>query len=197
MADMELIAALEVLSEWRSEELVVATMGASREWRRLSDHRFDFHFIPSTMSGGLPLGLGLALARPDKQVIVLSGDGSLLMSLGSLLTASAAGCPNLTLLLIDNGVYEVTGGQHLVGDGEQVDWVSLATAARFPSVSRFDDLATWKSEARHALTQPGPRFIDLVVAPMSGDTSAVVPGPMAPRIKALREALAAAPTGSI
>ena len=186
---MPIVGALEVLRAWRTDEIVIATMGASREWRRLSDHPRDFHYIPSTMGGGLPLAVGLAVAQPDKHVLVLSGDGSLLMSLGSLLTTTAAGCANLTVLLVDNGVYEVTGGQSLVTGSAAVDWPALADAARFPHVDRFDELAHWQSAAAAALERPGPRFIDLVVEPQEGDVAAVVPSPMAARVAKLRAAL--------
>ena len=185
---MSLVAALEVLSAWRTDEVVIATMGSSREWRRLSDHPRDFHYLPSTMGGALPLAVGLAVAQPDKHVVVLSGDGSLLMSLGSLLTAAAAACTNLTVALIDNGVYEVTGGQALV-TGASLDWPALATAARFAHVERFDDVSHWQTAAAATLKQPGPRFIDLVVEPQEGDVAAVAPSAMAARVAALRAAL--------
>ena len=186
---IELVAALEVITAWRTDEIVIATMGSSREWRRLSNDPRDFHYIPSTMSGGVPLGVGLAIAQPDKHVVVLSGDGSLLMSLGSLLTTTAAQCENLTIIVIDNGVYEVTGGQQLVAGSTAVDWPALAAAAGFPVVARFDDLTKWQSAAGPTLERPGPRFIDLVVRPESGDVSAVVPGPMRDRLAAFRAAL--------
>ena len=88
-----LVSALQVLHDLRRDQVIVTTMGAAREWMRLSDHPLDFHYVPSTMGGGIPLALGIALSRPGHDVIVLSGDGSLLMSLGSLVTVAANNVP--------------------------------------------------------------------------------------------------------
>ena len=57
------------------------------------------------------IGLGLALARPDRRVIVCDGEGALLMNLGSLATIAVMGPPNLTVIVWDNGEYATTGGQ--------------------------------------------------------------------------------------
>lgn len=186
---MTLLGALQVLAGVRSDQVVVTTMSAAREWMRLSDHPLDFHYVPSTMGGGLSLGLGIALARPGRDVIVLSGDGCLLMNLGSLVTAAAGERQNLTVIVIDNGVYETTGGQQLVTTGSPIDLAGMARAARFASVAEFDNLEAWKEGAAAALTQPGPRFIILKVTPVSGDYALNAPGPMAERIVAFRAAL--------
>ncbi len=79
---MPLVAALEVLAGLRRDEIVITTMGAAREWPRLSQHPLDFHYIPSAMGEAPALALGLALALPSREVIVLNGDGCMLMNLG-------------------------------------------------------------------------------------------------------------------
>jgi len=186
---MTLVGALQVLADLRRDQVVVTTMSAAREWQRLVDHPLDFHYVPSTMGGGLALALGIALAQPQRDVIVLSGDGSLLMNLGSLVTATASKGHNLTVIVVDNGVYETTGGQKLVTTSCPIDLAGMALAARFASVAEFDNLDAWKEGAAAALTQPGPRFIVLKVAPASGDYTLDAPGPMADRIKAFRAAL--------
>ena len=88
---MPLVAALEVLAGLRRDEVVITTMGAAREWPRLSHHPLDFHYIPSAMGEAPALGLGLALAQPSREVIVLNGDGCMLMNLGALVTIVASG----------------------------------------------------------------------------------------------------------
>ncbi len=188
---MRLVSALQVLLDLRRDQVVVTTMGAAREWMRLSDHRLDFHFVPSTMGGGLPLALGIALAVPSREVIVLSGDGSLLMSLGSLVTVAASEVPNLTAIIIDNGVYEITGGQKLVTSLRPIDSIGMARAAGFTTVAEFDELSNWKSDAAEALTQPGPRIISLKVAPVRSGYHLEIPGPMPQRIASFRAALQA------
>ena len=74
---MPLVAALEVLVSLRQDRIVVTTMGAAREWPKLSRHPLDFHYIPSAMGEAPALGLGLALAKPTREVLVLNGDGAI------------------------------------------------------------------------------------------------------------------------
>src|SRR5947209_17599645 len=108
--------ALEVLARERGRNIVVATMTAVGLWPQLSDSPLDFAYMPSAMGQGPALGLGLALAHPERGVIVLNGDGSMLMNLGSLVTL-ANHPANICLVIIDNGIYEVTGGPPTAGSG--------------------------------------------------------------------------------
>ena len=81
-------------------------------------------------------------------MIAFNGDGCMLMSLGCLVTGwFASGAKNLTVIVLENGVYEVTGGQRTAGANAPVDFVAVAQAAGFASTARFDDLAEWKSGA--------------------------------------------------
>ena len=125
--------------------------------------------------------LGLALAQPEREVIAFNGDGCMLMSLGCLVTIVASGAKNLTLIVLENGVYEVTGGQHTAGDAAHVDFIGMARAAGFTSSARFTDLEDWRARAAEALAIPGPRFIVLEVARVA-DHELVSPGPMQPRL---------------
>jgi thiamine pyrophosphate-dependent acetolactate synthase large subunit-like protein len=185
---MPLVPALEVLLARRRDEIVVTTMGSAREWPRISQHPLDFHYIPSAMGHAPMLALGLALAQPQREVIAFNGDGCMLMSLGCLVTIVASGTKNLSLVLLENGVYEVTGGQYTAGDVAQVDFVAMARAAGFTSTARFADLEDWRTHAADVLALPGPRFIVLEVARVA-DHELVSPGPMAARIARFREAL--------
>ena len=115
------------------------------------------------MGGAIPLALGLAMARPRRQVLVVSGDGALLMNLGSLVTVAGSGAANLTVVVLENELYEVTGGQKTAAAGAAVDFASLARAAGFASALSFDDLAEWQSRAAKLLSLPGPRFVSLKV----------------------------------
>ena len=116
-AAMPLVRALDVLrSSRRDDEIVIPTMGSAREWMKLGDlHQLDFVLVPSAMGHGTSIGLGMALARPERRIIVCMGDGSLLMNLGSLASIVAARVPNLVVIVFDNGVYEVTGQQPTAG----------------------------------------------------------------------------------
>src|ERR1041385_2994365 len=108
--------ALEVLLTVRGDRVVITTMSSTGIWPQLSDSRLDFAFIPSSMGQGPALGLGLALAQPERGVIVVNGDGCTLMNLGCLVTL-ANHPARLYLVIIDNGLYEVTGGQPTAGAG--------------------------------------------------------------------------------
>src|SRR5689334_8387207 len=121
------LEALEVVARHRGDRVVVTTMGSVGLWPRLSDSPLDFHYIPSSMGQGPALGLGLALAQPGRGVIVLNGDGCTLMNLGSLVTLANTPA-DLFLIIIDNELYEVTGGQPTAGSGH-TDFAGLARAA--------------------------------------------------------------------
>jgi len=189
---MPLVVALQVLAAARSDQVVITTMGAAREWPKLSGHPLDFHYIPSAMGHAPALGLGVALAKAEREVIVLNGDGCTLMSLGCLVTIAASGAQNLTVIVLENGIYEVTGGQRTVAAG-QVDFMAVARAAGFESAWRFDDLDTWRDRVTSTLAAPGPRFIDLAVEPVGADYELMSPGPMNERLASFRSALAAPP----
>jgi len=190
---MPLVAALETLRDARGDRVVITSMGSAREWPRLSQHPLDFHYIPSTMGGAIPLALGLALAQPHREIIVLTGDGSLLMNLGSLITVAASGATNLTIVLLNNAVYEVTGGQATAAAQAGIAFSKLATDSGIRSVSAFNTLESWQAEVAAALNLPGPRFIELRTTPALGNFRLESPGPVAPRLAAFREAIKLAP----
>jgi thiamine pyrophosphate-dependent acetolactate synthase large subunit-like protein len=188
---LPLIATLETLLQLRGpRDVVITTMSAARETPNLSQHPLDFHFVPSAMGGGPPLGLGLALAQPLREVFVLTGDGSLLMNLGSLVTVVSSGATNITICVLDNGVFEVTGGQKTAATDVGVDYAGLARAAGFPNVAHFSDLDDMRRRLQHVLKQLGPRFLWLQVEPQTSQFELTAPGPINERIARFREALA-------
>ena len=83
---MPLPEVLQILHEARRDEVVVATMGSGREWSKFAPHPLDLVYVPSSMGQATSVGLGIALAQPDRKVVVCNGDGSMLMNLGSLVT---------------------------------------------------------------------------------------------------------------
>ena len=156
--------ALQALADYRSDrQIVISNQMSARLWPGISQHPLDFNYLSSTMGGAVPLGLGLALSRPDCEVIVLSGDGSLLMSLGCLVTVIASGATNLTIVLLDNGLYEVTGGQQTAGHQARVDYAALARAIGFKTVDSFSRIDDWRAGLESGKSIAGPRFIVLRV----------------------------------
>src|SRR5476649_1270187 len=98
-------ACLKVLARHRGDAVVVATYQAAFDWMRIAPHALNYVSI-GAMGQASSHALGLALGRPDRRVIVLDGDGSLLMNLGTLVTIAAAAPRNLLHFVCENGVYE-------------------------------------------------------------------------------------------
>ena len=179
--------ALEVLAAARREQVVITTMGSVAIWPELSDSPRDFHYLPSSMGQAVPLGLGLCLAKPGQGVVVLSGDGGLLMNLGCLVTVAQHAVP-LFIILIDNGLYEVTGGQDVPNAG-RTDFAAIARGAGLPRVHAFDTLGAWKTGAAACLEGSGPVFVWLKVKGERGKATPSAPRPMAEQIARLRGVL--------
>lgn len=180
--------ALEVLAQHRGQRIVVTTMSSVPIWSELSASPLDFAFIPSAMGEAPALGLGLALAQPQRGVIVTNGDGCTLMNLGSLVTL-AAHPANIYVLILDNGLYEVTGGQATAGAG-RTDFAGLARAAGIRRVYAFDALDAWRSGATECLSGAGPVVIWLKVEARYGQKTPKAPRPMKEQIERLQGALA-------
>jgi len=179
--------ALEVLAQHRGDHIVVTTMTAVGIWPELSNTPLDFAYMPSAMGHGPGLALGLALAQPGRGVVVVNGDGSMLMNLGSLATL-AAHPANVFVLVLDNGLYEVTGGQATAGAG-RADFAALARAAGIKRVHSFDTLADWQTGAAEALAGAGPALIWLKVEGRLGQKTPKPPRPMAEQIQRLQSIL--------
>jgi sulfopyruvate decarboxylase subunit beta len=178
--------ALAVLAAHRGDRIVLTTMGSIGIWPTLSDTPLDFAYIPSSMGQGVALGLGLALAT-GRGVIAVTGDGSLLMNLGCLVTVANHPAP-LAIILIDNGLYEVTGGQDVVGAG-RTDYAGLARAVGIRRVHTFSDEVLWRMAAAELLSDPGPAFVHLRVDGERGHKTPSPPRPMAEQVARLRAAL--------
>jgi thiamine pyrophosphate-dependent acetolactate synthase large subunit-like protein len=179
--------ALEVLVPHRGQRIVVTTMSSAGIWPQLSDSPLDFHYIPSAMGHAPALGLGLALAQPERGVIVLNGDGCMLMSLGSLVTL-ASHPANVYLIILENGIYEVTGGQPVAGAG-RVDFAAIAHGAGIQRTYTFGALAEWQAKAAEALSGPGPVVISLKVEARYGQQTPKPPRPITEQITRFQQAM--------
>jgi thiamine pyrophosphate-dependent acetolactate synthase large subunit-like protein len=184
---MTLRQAMEILAALRGERIVLTSMSSVGVWPCLSDSPLDFAYIPSAMGQAPPLGLGLALAQPQRGVIVVNGDGSTLMNLGCLVTL-AHHPAQLFLIIVDNGLYEVTGGQPTAGAG-RVDFAGLARAAGIRRVYSFAEAETWRAGSAEALSGEGPVVVCLKVEGRLGQTTPKPPRQMAEQIARLRQAI--------
>jgi thiamine pyrophosphate-dependent acetolactate synthase large subunit-like protein len=165
---------LAPLARLRGPRVVVTTMGMVRPWARHSESPLDFASGDSAMAHAADFALGVALARPERQVVCLNGDGSMLMSLGTLATIVESGARNLILFVIENGTYEVTGNQRVPGAGS-VDFAAMARAAGFARADRFDDAAAYEAALQGLLDGAGPVFVAVAVEP--GDEPPLGRGP--------------------
>jgi thiamine pyrophosphate-dependent acetolactate synthase large subunit-like protein len=187
---------LAPLSRLRGDRVVVTTMGLVRPWARHSDSPLDFASADSAMGHAADFALGLALARPERGVVCLNGDGSMLMTLGTLVTAAASGARNFVLFVAENGTYEVTGNQKVPGAG-RVDYAAMARAAGFPSAFRFREAAAYTDALPELLVAPGPVCVAVEVEPGEetplgrgpGQEAPYLRGSLAESARALREAL--------
>ena len=174
----------------RETDVVVTTMSAAKVWMDFGPlHPLDFVFVPSCMGHATSQALGIALAQPERRVICCNGDGSMLMSLGSLVTIAAEAPPNLTVIIMDNGIYEVTGGQPVP---HRPDFAALANASGIQNVFKFEKPSDWSAAAERLIDVRGTTVIVLEIEPQPDRPAPKSPGPAAARAIALRKALATA-----
>jgi thiamine pyrophosphate-dependent acetolactate synthase large subunit-like protein len=197
MPGMVLREAVAVVRDARGpSDIVVPSMGSAREWMALGAlHDLDLVLVPSAMGHATSFGLGLALAQPERRVIVLSGDGSLLMNLGTLVTISAQAPANLVVVVFVNGVYEVTGAQVTPAaiadrrDGTAIDYVGLARASGIRSLYHWSSLESWRAGVHRALEAEGPTVVILDVLTVPGVGGPRSPGPTSERSERFMRAL--------
>lgn len=127
--------------------LVVSGLGApSYDAAAAGDRPLNF-YLWGAMGGAAMIGLGLALAQPSRRVLVLTGDGEMLMGMGSLATIAAANAPNLAIAVLDNARYGETGSQHshtglttdLAAVAAACGWVATVTAYSMADVETLRD----------------------------------------------------------
>ena len=155
--------AVAALLAARGDALVVTGLG-SPTWDVAATSESPFNFyLWGAMGGAAMVGLGLALAQPSRRVIVITGDGELLMGLGSLATIGVARPSNLAIAVLDNERYGETGMQ-ASHTARGVDLAAIATASGFrasATVSTLDELTSWLPTLH---TADGPVFGVIKVA---------------------------------
>ena len=159
MAPMKPEDVLHAIAAQRGDAIVVPTMTTAPAWRTIAPGDLSVTCV-GFMGGASSLGLGLALARPDRRVLVLDGDGSLLMQLGSLATVAGAAPRNLVHFLFKNGVYHTSGAQVIQG-GLSVDFVMMAKGAGYRSAFAIDQLEDLKRRLPEILTAECPLLVEL------------------------------------
>jgi len=139
-------------------EVVVAGIGNANFDLFAAGPRPENFYMLGSMSLAVPIALGVALAQPSRRVFVLEGDGSVLMNLGALATVAMVAPQNLTIIVWDNGTYQITGGQ-TAATAEATDLVAVARGAGIAQSAWAKDEADFERLVGEALAGRGPRFI--------------------------------------
>ena len=134
----------------------------SREFHETGDRPDRFYMIGS-MGLASSMGLGLATARPDRTVVVLDGDGNVLMNMGTLASIAAEAPANLYHLVLDNGVHMSTGGQRTITDRVRLE--DVAGACGYRRAIRVESTEELERELEHFFDEPGPAMLLCAVEP--------------------------------
>ena len=133
-------AVARLLADRDENLLVVSGLGSpTYDVAAAGDHSSNF-YLWGAMGLAVPIGLGLALAQPEKRVLVVTGDGEMLMGMGSLATVGARRPPNLAIAVLDNEAFGETGGQQShTGLGTDLGAVALASGFAGAAMVRAAD----------------------------------------------------------
>ena len=144
-------------------DIVVAVYQSCFDWLALNPRDLNYVAV-GAMGQASSHALGLALANPERRVLVFDGDGSLLMNLGALVTIAGAAPANFHHFLFANRTYEVNGAHPLPG-ANVVDFAGLARAAGYAGSRSFGDLEQFKSGLPEVMQAPGPQMTVLEIVP--------------------------------
>lgn len=156
----------------RGDLLVVSGLGsATYDVAAAGDHPLNF-YLWGAMGGTAMIGLGLALARPDRRVVVLTGDGDMLMGIGSLATIGVKRPNNLSVVVLDNAHYGETGMQASATHAG-IDLVATALACRFKQARAVSHIG--EAPEIHTLLHSGKGPILITAHISAEDTPRVLP----------------------
>ena len=155
---MKRFECLQAIAALVKDELFVTTAGgATAEWNAV--HPSDGNIQVKTLGLCSSIGLGLAIALPNRKVFVFDGDGALWMNLGSLATIGLHRPKNLIHICWDNQQYESSGGEPTVATGGNIDFAGVARNAGIQSAHTAASVEELRQAVSHALTNDGPHFI--------------------------------------
>ena len=147
-----------LVARLRQEEAVVAGIGNTNFDLWAAGRRPQNFYMLGSMGLAVPIALGVAIAQPSRRVFALEGDGSLLMQLGALGTIATVNPRNLTVIVWDNGAYQITGSQPTL-TANTVDLVAIARGSGIERCAWATDEADFEALVDAALEGRGPVFI--------------------------------------
>ena len=155
---MQRYECLEQLAPLITDQLVVTSLSGQRvEWGHLSKH--EGNLLLGSMGNAVAVGLGLALALPNRKVIVLESDGSLLLSLFNLPTVAKMNPANLAVFVFDNQAYSGTKISEPTATAGKTDLAGMARSAGIENAITVRDVVGFKSKAAGAIGVAGLRFV--------------------------------------
>lgn len=160
---MHMADVVRVFAEHRGDAIVIPGR-SGRFWTNISETAFDLPLGDPAMGGHAGFGLGVALAQPNRRVVLFDSEGDILMSLGMLPTIAEQAPANFYHFVLDNEVYATTGGQP-VPNAKHVAYDVLARGAGYPRAHAFTELDAFSRELPGILRAPGPVFVAVKVLP--------------------------------
>jgi phosphonopyruvate decarboxylase len=142
--------------------LISGLAGPARDAAELADDGDNLFTMAGTMGAAVPMGLGVALAAPDSRVVVITGDGELLMKIGSLASVATMAPGNLSIVCIDNGCHGETGGQ-TGHTSHRTDLAKMAEGAGLASVMVLETEDQIDVAAKFLVDAQAPRFLQVRV----------------------------------
>ena len=158
---MQRMACFEKIAAARDGAIVVATYTSAFEWHRVDPNPLNFVSV-GAMGQASSHAVGLAIGLSDQKIIVLDGDGSLLMNLSTLTTIANTAPKNLVHFVIENGTYEANGGHPTPSQG-RADLAGMARAAGYAEAHSYEGLNQFAVDLPGLLAAPGPTFASLKV----------------------------------
>jgi thiamine pyrophosphate-dependent acetolactate synthase large subunit-like protein len=148
--------------------IVTGLAGAAKDTADYTKEAANAITLGGAMGAAVSMGLGVALSAPDQEVVVITGDGELMMSVGSLATVASMMPDNLSIICVDNGCHGETGGQpgHTA---RRTNLAVMAEGAGIPSTLTVEAADQLDAAAEFLIEAPAPRF--LLVRVMPGPSS--------------------------
>jgi thiamine pyrophosphate-dependent acetolactate synthase large subunit-like protein len=147
-----------LVAKLKHEEAVIGGIGNTNFDLWAAGQRPQNFYMLGSMGLGFPIALGVALAQPQRRVFGLEGDGSLLMQMGCLATIATLRPKNLTMIVMDNGIYQITGAQPTPA-AAVADIVAIAVASGLSNSAWAADEEDFERLVEQALSASGPTLI--------------------------------------
>jgi thiamine pyrophosphate-dependent acetolactate synthase large subunit-like protein len=148
----------KLVAKLKHEEAVIGGIGNTNFDLWAAGHRPQNFYMLGSMGLAFPIALGVALAQPSRRVFALEGDGSLLMQLGCLTTIATQAPKNLTLIVMDNGIYQITGAQPTPA-AATADIVAVAQGCGLANASWAADEDDFERLVEQSLSATAPMLI--------------------------------------